>query len=918
MSFYAPLESRLIHHFDFLLFTSRLMVTRQFCYRHFPQDYGLVVWVNAETVDTLITDYRQLLSDLANVEPDMDKSSTEIVDEVRTRLFRSNVPWLLVFDNLEDHSLLERFIPRGAGTKGHVLVTTRHVDAESRVDSSGTLALGCLHATEAIELLRRSAGSHNIEGPNLAAARVLCEKLGNLPLALSMAATYMRQCEVECSEYLDRYTASETNGESLLRRGKLSDYSLTVASSLSLILPKIKEENQMTSEVLHLLSYLSPDAITKLLLRHLLYAKNKLDDECAEWERRKATSKNRILGHGTVVDGLVVVGVVLGASTLMLPATKSQRASLLFAMATASSIFVCLSRSFGGDEKEAIISPATVQSTCVSSSFSAFEYEQSDLSWNTLKTFSLLSVKNGKGSVHRLLQQAMRSCQSNEESLYYIRVCVDAILSCWTFKSNATETWKSSLQLLEHVKVVVVHCKDFDIDATRLLRTAQLSKEAGVLSAMALNAFVEAQSSLELSLEFLERLSTTKKLDVRKAKAESLYELSKIHRYQGRYDDANKCLVVSLALNNSDDCLTADILHELGILEVKKHNLDTATKVLQQSLAIRRGLNDANDQVNASSTLHQLAAIHIARKPPSLDTAMLLLQEALGLSRQIGQRAATIKQLARVTVRQGFLDQAESYLEQALELYLELYGNNKMHINVAAVKFQQGALALQRNILDTAWLCFHECLRIRRHVYAYACPAENSSVDSNPIHFEVSCVLHELGCVGLAQKGFSQSMKMLEAERAILVRLAETATQNERIFQARLTNLTWLRKCAKEMGDENKACIFTTEKNTLKSHDGHQFKEESQYEHSEAIMLQGKALQCRLLARKFALEKSDINIILFRDKLLTSLNDLEEEIRTAEAGPMQDATLKFHDTLLEWLDKPNRRSPILSACDSLR
>ena len=74
------------------------------------------MWVNAETVDTLITDYRQLLSDLANVEPDMDKSSTEIVDEVRSRLFRSNVPWLLVFDNIEDHSLLERFVPRGAGS----------------------------------------------------------------------------------------------------------------------------------------------------------------------------------------------------------------------------------------------------------------------------------------------------------------------------------------------------------------------------------------------------------------------------------------------------------------------------------------------------------------------------------------------------------------------------------------------------------------------------------------------------------------------------------------------------------------------------------------------------------------------------------------------------------------------------------
>ena len=887
----------------------------QYCYRHFPQDYGLVVWVNAETVDTLITDYRQLLSDLANVEPDMQKSSTEIVDEVRTRLFRSKVPWLLVFDNIEDYSLLDRFVPRGAGTKGHILVTTRHINAESRADSS-TLELGCLHTIEAIELLRRSAGSHNVEGPNLAAARVLCEKLGNLPLALSMAATYMRQCEVECCEYLHRYTASETNAESLLCRGKLPDYSLSVASSLSLILPKIKEENETTLEVLHLLSYLGPDAITKLLLRKLLCAKKKLDDEFVKEERRKAKSNNRLWGHSTAIYGLILGGVTfVCASTMMFPATKSRQAYYLFlSMSTASSIFI-LSRDFAL-EQDALHS-STDQAICSSNSFTAFEYDQSDISWDLLKSFSLITVKNGRGSVHRLLQQAMRSCQSKEESLYYITVCVDAILSCWTFKPNSTESWKSSLHLLDHVKVVVAHCKDYDIDTARLMKIAQLSKEAGVLSAMALNAFIEAQTSLELSVEFLERSSMAKKRDVRKAKAESLHELSKIHRYQGRYDDANKCLVVSLELNNSDDCLTADTLHELGILEVKKHNLDSATAFLQQSLQIRKGLNGENDQVNASSTLHQLAAIHIAQKPPSLDMAKSLLLEALGLSRQIGQRAATIKQLARVSVRQGLLDQAESYLEQALELYLELYGNNKMHINVAAVYFQQGALFLQRNMLDNAWLCFYECLCIRRHVYAYACPAGSSSDDSNPIHFEVSCVLHELGSVALAQKRFSQSIKMLEAEHAILVKLAETATQNDRIFQARLTNLTWLRKCAKEMGDENRVCIFSSEKANLKHNEGYQFKEESHHEHSKIASLPGNALRCRLVARKYALEKSGSNVML-RDELTSCLKDLQEELRSVEVGPIQCATLKFCETLLLWLDKPGRRLPILSACDGLR
>lgn len=729
-----------------------------------------------------------------------------------------------------------------------------------------------------------------------------------------MAAAYMRQCEVECSEYLHRYTASEKNGISLLRRGPGET---TVASSLSLILPKIKEENQITSEVLNLLSFMGPDVITKSLLRNLIGAKKNFDEKMAEGEK----AKNQLSLNGSLPACILSGVALLLMSPRMLTTIGRQRAVFIILLSTASSIFL-LSR--GADSENATTQMKRI--TSESRSFSAFEYEQSDISWDILKSFSLLSVKEGKGSVHRLLSAAMRSCQSQEESLYYITICVDAMVSCWTFKADATESWKNSLQFLEHVKSVVAHSQDYDIDALRLFSIARLSKEAGVLSAMALNAFVEAQASIEIALTLLERSNTAKKPEFRKAKAEALYELSKIHRYQGRYDDANKCLVESLGINNAEDCLTADTFHELGILEIKRHNLDAATLNLQKSLDIRRGLDDDNsDQVNASATLHQLAAVHVARKPPSLDKAKALLQEALGLSRQIGQRAATMKQLARCTIRQGFLDQAESYLDQALELYLELYGDNKLHINIAAVRFQQGALALQRSrftnndeaqSLDNAWRCFHECLRIRRHVYAYASPLCHSADDTNPIHLEVSCVLHELGAVGYSQKRFTQSMKMLDAERAILSALAEISPRNERIYQARLTNLTWLRKCTKEMGDDKHAASLSDERLALKNQFGQSFHAKSNSVPCGSVLLQKKAMECRWLARRFALEKSDSEI--HRNGLLKCLAELKDEIRTASPGPMAEAASQFLERLLLWVDQSGGGSEILAACDTLR
>ena len=130
----------------------KTQLVTEYCYRNFPSQYGLVIWLNAETADTLVADYRSLLSDMAvdvvgdavvaatatavgihggvggggsgvtasaatssadnSTGDTMNKSTDEIVSEVKTRLFRSRVPWLLVFDNLEDHNLLNEFVPR--------------------------------------------------------------------------------------------------------------------------------------------------------------------------------------------------------------------------------------------------------------------------------------------------------------------------------------------------------------------------------------------------------------------------------------------------------------------------------------------------------------------------------------------------------------------------------------------------------------------------------------------------------------------------------------------------------------------------------------------------------------------------------------------------------------------------------------
>ena len=252
-----------------------------------------------------------------------------------------------------------------------------------------------------------------------------------------------------------------------------------------MILPQIEKT---ASEVLHLLSFLGPDGITKPLLRHLLSAKKNLDEKMEAENIYQTTKKNQIQTFGPVI----VCGLILGGSALVLPSLKRHRTGICAVLAIAATSVLVFSRIMAGanDDHLPDSEPTVRRVSSMSASFSAFEYEQSDRSWDILKSFSLLSVKVGKGSVHRLLQQAMRSCQSDEESVYYMTICIEAMAACWTFKPSQIETWKESLPMLEHVKSLVIHCQECCFDAKYTLKVAQLSKEAGVLSLMALNAFL--------------------------------------------------------------------------------------------------------------------------------------------------------------------------------------------------------------------------------------------------------------------------------------------------------------------------------------------------------------------------------------------------------------------------------------------
>ena len=558
------------------------------------------------------------------------------------------------------------------------------------------------------------------------------------------------------------------------------------------------------------------------------------------------------------------------------------------------------------NEKEGAIAPMSH-----SLSFSVDVFEQTDQIWEVLKSFSILVIKEGKGSIHRLLLQALRLAQDGDEAQNNLDICLKAVLHVWTFKPEEVDTWQSSTSILEHVKAVLIHSIEQECWA---LETAILSKEAGVFSAMALNRFEQAQEALEMSLLILDHMDKANPSNLQ-VRADTLYELGRVLRYEGNFGKSEEMLCTSLEIHNrlarKDPNArhgVAGTLHELGVLEVKKHNLDSAASFLQQALDLRRALEvespAENMEAECASTLHQLAAVHVAQKPPALDKAEALLKEALALNMQLYQRAGTLKLKARVAIRRGDYDLAERSLAQALELYIELYGENTLHINIAAVKFQQGTLAFQREQYEQAWEHFSECLRARKQVYSY----------SQGNHLEVSSVLHKLGSVAFAQGYITKACEMLTSEKEILDQLSETS-RPERLLQARLTNLTWLKKCAKASGEEDLARSIALERSNLERKEKLRVSKESKTAPAcpSTPSLQHKLLDCRSAARYYAMSKADANSI----KLIAALKSLSDEMEQSPDCSMKEAAARFQRMVSKSLEQANKRL-LFEACDDLR
>ena len=227
------------------------------------KSYDYVCWINAETEDGILNSMGEMLK-VANAPR---CKPADRYDNARDFLcwINNKKDWLIVYDNL-DYSdpdfkeiFEERYLVKN-NKNGNILITTQN---RQPFDGEPIISIDVFSDDEAMFFVKRRCG----RVLSAKDARKLADRLGNYPIALEQASSFLshRQYE-ECDSYiklLDERRTCFLNEFDKPRGHKLSTYE-TVSVALNNI------ENQSAIELLKLLSYGNPDGIDVIMIKRLV------------------------------------------------------------------------------------------------------------------------------------------------------------------------------------------------------------------------------------------------------------------------------------------------------------------------------------------------------------------------------------------------------------------------------------------------------------------------------------------------------------------------------------------------------------------------------------------------------------------------------------------------------------------------
>lgn len=608
----------------------KTQIALEYAYRY-ELSYSAVFWIGAETDEQIVVSLLHMATVLQLPERE-DKDQQRVVAAVQ-RWLTSHTQWLLIWDNVEDLALLDRFLP--SSRSGTILITTR-------CQTLGTLAQGLdlspMEQEEGVVFLLRRA---KVLSPGLqaideqvrqfatrapaqyAAAEELVQVMGGLPLALDQAGAYIEESRCGLPGYLELF---RTQDAALLKlRGEGSrTHPASVSTTLLLSITATAGRHPAVWDLLRVCALLSPDAMPEELFRqgaeHLGGTLEVISRDQLEWHRligsacaysllhwhseEQALSMHRLV-QAVLVQTMTPVEqaqwlqrIIKALDSLfpeVLPVTEHTAWKLCERLLTQA--LLCLDRTGPDEESLALASLA-------------------------YKVAQYLRARGQYTQAEPLLQHALhiREREQGSEHPDVARVLNYLAILHWSQGkyAEAEPLYQRALSIRE----CVLGPDHLDV-ASSLNNLALLYWSQG--------KYAEAEPLYQRTLSIRERAQGAEHPDV----ATSLNNLAALYWEQGRYAEAEplyqRALGILEQVRGPDHALVAQMLNNLALVYQDQGKYAEAEPLYRRALSIlEQALGPEHPEV--AQTLNNLA--NLCRERGKYLEAEPLYQRALRISEQ--------------------------------------------------------------------------------------------------------------------------------------------------------------------------------------------------------------------------------------------------------------------------------------------
>ena len=221
--------------------------------------YDVVIWIPANT-QTKITQALTRFAKQLNLRNSAEGSEDDhqSIQNVRDWLNTSGKTFLLVFDNVEDHDLLDQIWP--ASTNGSVIITCRSLSLAAK-RATDVMHLRCFSTETGVEVLYSLTGLQPSSDSEAAAAKELFHLLGGLPLAMVQISEFINDRGYSYEELLPVYQKSANR--IFARSGAPVQYEHTLDTVWNVSFECLSTESRA---LLNILAFFDPDLIPESIL----------------------------------------------------------------------------------------------------------------------------------------------------------------------------------------------------------------------------------------------------------------------------------------------------------------------------------------------------------------------------------------------------------------------------------------------------------------------------------------------------------------------------------------------------------------------------------------------------------------------------------------------------------------------------